>query len=62
MPIAENTSLSLDTYMKRHLIQIATLRFVLFFFLFLFITLSLEKVQDFMHWKSAGSLRNGSRI
>lgn len=54
MPIAENTSLSLDTYMKRHLIQIATLRFVLFFFLFLFITLSLEKVQDIFYALEVG--------
>lgn len=38
MPISENLPLSLDTYMKRRLIQTATLRF--FFF---FITLSFEK-------------------
>lgn len=43
-PITENLSLSLDTHMKRHLIQTATLRFICF--PFLFIIPSLEKVCD----------------
>lgn len=44
MPITENMSLSLDTDMKRRLIQTATLIFLFFYFFFLFITF--EKVKD----------------
>lgn len=60
MPNVEN--LSLRHLHKTHLIQTATLRFHFFLSFSMFIFLARKSTINFMHWKSAGSLRGGMQL